>query len=223
MAVKASRVSLTHTRRLRDPEEPVGRLMDHARHLGPKLGPALPSCPRPSRPTRSPSTGRCGRFRPGSGSAVATTAGGPTRSATCWAARGARCAWPTACAAAPRCGAPPTGPTCASTRARPTPCPATTAPALAAWAGRLADLARPDADAYVYFNNDPAGCAVRDAIWFAEEAAGPASTRPGSRTPRRPRSAAGARVAVTSGRHEAELVVAGPWPAWTGRPRWPGW
>ena len=28
----------------------------------------------------------------------------------------------------------------------------------------------PDADAYVYFNNDPGGCAVRDAVWFAEEA-----------------------------------------------------
>jgi uncharacterized protein YecE (DUF72 family) len=27
-----------------------------------------------------------------------------------------------------------------------------------------------DADAYVYFNNDPGGCAVRDAVWFAEEA-----------------------------------------------------
>jgi len=29
----------------------------------------------------------------------------------------------------------------------------------------------PDADSYVYFNNDPGGCAVRDAVWFAEEAA----------------------------------------------------
>ena len=42
--------------------------------------------------------------------------------------------------------------------------------ALAAWARRLADLVGPDADAYVYFNNDPGGCAVRDAVWFAEEA-----------------------------------------------------
>jgi len=44
-------------------------------------------------------------------------------------------------------------------------------PALAAWARRLADLVGPEADAYVYFNNDPGGCAVRDAVWFAEEAA----------------------------------------------------
>ena len=58
--------------------------------------------------------------------------------------------------------------------------------ALAAWAARLADLVGPGADAYVYFNNDPGGCAIRDAIWFAEEATAPASTPPGSRTPTRP-------------------------------------
>ena len=44
MAVKASRF-LTHVKRLRDPEEPVGRLMDHARHLGAKLGPVLLQLP----------------------------------------------------------------------------------------------------------------------------------------------------------------------------------
>jgi uncharacterized protein YecE (DUF72 family) len=38
-------------------------------------------------------------------------------------------------------------------------------------AGRLADLVGPDADAYVYFNNDPRGCAVRDARVFALAAA----------------------------------------------------
>ena len=54
-------------------------------------------------------------------------------------------------------------------RAAPRPC--YDRPALAAWARRLADLVGPDADAYVYFNNDPGGCAVRDAVWFAEEAA----------------------------------------------------
>ncbi|MGH2816204.1 MAG: DUF72 domain-containing protein [Actinomycetota bacterium] len=44
MAVKASRY-LTHIRRLREPEEPVGRLMDRARHLGAKLGPVLLQLP----------------------------------------------------------------------------------------------------------------------------------------------------------------------------------
>ena len=38
MAVKASRF-LTHIKRLRDPQEPVHRFVDHARNLGAKLGP----------------------------------------------------------------------------------------------------------------------------------------------------------------------------------------
>ena len=96
--------------------------------------------------------------------------------------------------------------------------------ALAAWAGRLADLVGPGADAFVYFNNDPAGCAVRDAIWFAEEAARAASTRPGSRTPTRPRSAS-----RRQGRGHPRPGMKrswwsrGPSRARTGRPRWPGW
>jgi uncharacterized protein YecE (DUF72 family) len=44
MAVKASRY-LTHLKRLRDPEEPVQRLFDHASALGPRLGPVLYQLP----------------------------------------------------------------------------------------------------------------------------------------------------------------------------------
>ncbi|MFD0853080.1 DUF72 domain-containing protein, partial [Actinomadura adrarensis] len=40
MAVKASRY-LTHVRRLKEPEEPVARLMGVARGLGSRLGPIL--------------------------------------------------------------------------------------------------------------------------------------------------------------------------------------
>ena len=43
-AVKASRF-LTHIKRLREPEEPVERLMDRAEHLGKKLGPVLLQLP----------------------------------------------------------------------------------------------------------------------------------------------------------------------------------
>src|SRR3954452_1306835 len=43
-AVKASRY-LTHIRRLREPEEPVARLMDRASGLGTKLGPVLVQLP----------------------------------------------------------------------------------------------------------------------------------------------------------------------------------
>ena len=44
MAVKASRY-LTHLKRLRDPEEPVHRLLDHAQGLGDRLGPVLLQLP----------------------------------------------------------------------------------------------------------------------------------------------------------------------------------
>src|SRR6188472_1703183 len=44
IAVKASRY-LTHIRRLREPQEPVARLMGRAAELGPKLGPVLVQLP----------------------------------------------------------------------------------------------------------------------------------------------------------------------------------
>jgi uncharacterized protein YecE (DUF72 family) len=117
MAVKASRY-LTHIKRLRDPEEPVGRLMERARHLGAKLGPVLLQ-PRRHTPVWRTADWTYLRLHEGTAS----------------------------------------------------PRPCYDRQALAAWAGRLAELMGPDADAYVYFNNDPGGCAVRDAVWFASEAA----------------------------------------------------
>ncbi len=42
--VKASRF-LTHIKRLKDPEEPVERFIQRAKHLGPKLGPVLLQLP----------------------------------------------------------------------------------------------------------------------------------------------------------------------------------
>ena len=44
-AVKASRF-LTHLKKLKDPEEPLARLMGHAGGLGEKLGPILFQFPR---------------------------------------------------------------------------------------------------------------------------------------------------------------------------------
>ncbi len=43
-AVKASQY-LTHRKKLKDPEEPLGRVIDHARGLGEKLGPILYQLP----------------------------------------------------------------------------------------------------------------------------------------------------------------------------------
>jgi len=44
MAIKASRY-LTHLKRLADPEEPIARLFERARGLGPRLGPVLYQLP----------------------------------------------------------------------------------------------------------------------------------------------------------------------------------
>jgi uncharacterized protein YecE (DUF72 family) len=48
------------------------------------------------------------------------------------------------------------------------PHPCYTPAALNAWAGRLAELHGADAEVFVFFNNDPRGCAVRDAVRFAD-------------------------------------------------------
>jgi uncharacterized protein YecE (DUF72 family) len=42
--------------------------------------------------------------------------------------------------------------------------------ALATWAGRIADTWPDDADVYAYFNNDPGGAAVLDALAFTRTA-----------------------------------------------------
>ena len=47
------------------------------------------------------------------------------------------------------------------------PRPCYTQKALAAWAERLASIHGPDDEVYAFFNNDPRGCAVRDASRFA--------------------------------------------------------
>jgi uncharacterized protein YecE (DUF72 family) len=52
MAVKASRF-LTHLKRLRDPEEPLRRLFEHAAGLGVKLGPVLYQLPPQMRVDRA--------------------------------------------------------------------------------------------------------------------------------------------------------------------------
>jgi uncharacterized protein YecE (DUF72 family) len=38
------------------------------------------------------------------------------------------------------------------------------------WAQRIAGLWEPREDVYAFFNNDPRGCALRDACVFAQEA-----------------------------------------------------
>ncbi|HLL65226.1 MAG TPA: DUF72 domain-containing protein [Micromonosporaceae bacterium] len=167
VGVKMSRY-LTHIKRLREPEEPVARFLDRAAGLGDRLGPVLLQLP----PTLQADAGLLDatleRFPAGVRVAV------EPRHASWWTdavrlvleRRGAALCW------ADRRGRPVT-PLWRTTDfgyvrlheggARPWPRYGRTA--LSSWVGRVAD-AYPDVATYAYFNNDPGGAAVVDAITF---------------------------------------------------------
>lgn len=178
VAVKVSRY-LTHVRRLREPAEPVERLMSRAGELGPALGPLLLQLP-PNLRIDLPALDETLRRFPGDarvavecrhqswfvpelrevlarhGAALCLTATGRAHSPL----------WRTTDWGYVRFH---------RGTARPEGCFGPTA--LATWAGRLADLWPADADVFAYFNNDGAGCAPRDARRFAA-AAGRAGLEP---------------------------------------------
>jgi uncharacterized protein YecE (DUF72 family) len=168
MTVKASRY-LTHVRRLRDPAEPVRRLVDAATGLGDRLGPMLLQLP-PDMRAAPRLLEECLRQFP----ATARIAVEPRHSswwadeirevlaarnaALCWADRKGSAItplWRTADWGYLRLhegdGAP---------------WPGYSAVALSAWAERIAATWARD-DVYVYFNNDQNGAAPRDAAAFA--------------------------------------------------------
>ncbi|GGX90903.1 DUF72 domain-containing protein [Streptomyces minutiscleroticus] len=186
-AVKASRF-LTHIKRLRDPEEPVGRLMDHAAGLGDRLGPVLLQLP----PTLRADPGlldRCLACFP-AGTRVAVeprhdswwtpavrTVLEDRGAALCWADAGSRPVtplWRTADWGYLRLH---------SGRAR--PWPHYGRQALKGWARRLTQTWAGTEDVFAYLNNDPGGAAVRDAVVLARaaRAAGAAVTRTPLRLP----------------------------------------
>ncbi|MGH9280601.1 MAG: DUF72 domain-containing protein [Acidimicrobiales bacterium] len=168
VAVKASRY-LTHVKRLADPDEAVGRLLERARHLGPKLGPVLLQLPptlvadldrldatlacfppdvRVSVELRHPSwfTDETRQLLSDRDAALCL-ADSPHRDTPRWRTAG----WGYL--------------RMHEGRASPHPCYGRQA--LASWASRLADLWTPADDVYCYFNNDARSCAVRDAAMFA--------------------------------------------------------
>ena len=175
LTVKASRY-LTHIKRLRQPAEPVARLMAGLRALGSKLGPVLIQLPPDMRVEIDLLAETLSEFPPEIRLAV------EPRHASWFGdelyevlrARDA------ALVMADRLSRPIT-PVCATAswgylrlhegRGAHHPCYGSSA--LGSWAGRLADLWPPDAgaDVYVYFNNDPGACAVRDAQRFGRAAA----------------------------------------------------
>ena len=168
MAVKVSRF-LTHIKRLRDPDEPVRRFLDRVDGLGGKLGPVLLQLPPQLRADPDRLDRTLELFPPAIRVAV------EFRHASWFTdeirrlleRRGAAL-----CLADRRGMLTPTWRTADWTylrfhegRAAPRPCYGRTA--LRTWAERLAAGWGADAEAWVYFNNDPRGCAPRDAARFA--------------------------------------------------------
>lgn len=170
ISVKASRY-LSHVKRLREPQEPVARLVERMAGLGDRLGAVLLQLP-PDLPCETERLDAClAEFPAGTRVAV------EPRHASWWnadvrdvlTARGAALVW------ADR-DSEPVGPLWR------------TAPwgylrlhagggeavwpydrrVLAEWAARLADTWDDGEDAYAYTNNDPGGAAVRDAVVLAD-------------------------------------------------------
>ncbi len=180
MAVKASRY-LTHIRRLRDPEEPVRLFLDRAASLGAKLGPVLLQLPPSLQADAAALDRTLGLFPPSIRVAVEFRHRSWFVDEVRDLLRGHRAVL---CLADRRGPVSPVWRTADWTylrfhegRAEPRPCYGPQA--LDSWATRLAEQWRPSEDVYVYFNNDPSGCAVRDAAVFARsvERAGMQPTR----------------------------------------------
>jgi uncharacterized protein YecE (DUF72 family) len=183
-AVKASRY-LTHVKRLREPEEPVARLMDRAAGLGTKLGPVLVQLP-PNLPADPPALARTLACFP-AGTRVAVEVRHPSwhsaevravlqaaGAALVWADRDSRPVsplWRTADWGYLRLH---TG------RANPWPRYGRTA--LRSWVRRLDDAFGAERDVFVFTNNDPGGAALVDAAVLARLAAD--RGMPVTRTPR---------------------------------------
>ena len=167
-AVKASRY-LTHVRRLREPQEPVSFLMQRVEQLGTRLGPVLLQLPpdMPVELARLDATLKA--FPPHTRVAVEPrhpswfndrlrTLLEKHRAALCLADRRGPLTpqWQTAAWTYVRFH---------GGRANPRPCYGATA--LEAWATRLRE-GFGTVDAFVYFNNDHQGCALRDAVRFGQ-------------------------------------------------------
>jgi uncharacterized protein YecE (DUF72 family) len=184
-SVKASRY-LTHVRRLREPGEPVRRLVRRARALGAKLGPVLLQFPPNLQIDLDALRATLDAFPSGSRVAVEPRHESWHRdqffdllrefdASFCLSDRSGR--------RSPLQRTSDWGYLrLHEGRASPPPCYGRQA--LRGWALRLADLWGADDDVFVYFDNDHGGCAVRDAhrFAFALEKAGLSATRvPGAR------------------------------------------
>jgi uncharacterized protein YecE (DUF72 family) len=169
-AVKASRF-LTHVKRLREPEEPVARLMERAAGLGERLDVVLLQLPPTLKADPELLRTCLARFPVGTRVAVEPRHDSwwtdevralleRYGAALCWADRDEQPVaplWRTAGWGYLRMH---TGAASPWPRYRPE--------TLQLWAERLAATWVPDEDVLVYFNNDPGCAAVVDAVAFAE-------------------------------------------------------
>jgi uncharacterized protein YecE (DUF72 family) len=177
MAIKASRY-LTHIRRLRDPAEPVRRLMHAAAGLGPRLGPVLLQLP-PNLVADPPRLDAClAEFAKAADDGVdaPVQVAVEPRHPSWWtnqtrdvlAAHGAALCW------ADRGGSPvtPLWRTAAWGYVRfhegtAQPWPRYLKADLRSWLHRARDCWTGTQPVYVYFNNDQYGAAIADAAGFA--------------------------------------------------------
>jgi uncharacterized protein YecE (DUF72 family) len=182
MAVKASRY-LTHVRRLRDPAEPVARLLSAAAGLGQKLGPILLQLP-PTLKADPDALDACLReFRTAAAALGEQGLGHAPRLAveprheTWWTeeTRQVLVSHDAALCWADRRGRPITPLWRTATwgylrfhEGTAQPPPRYGPQALRSWARRLTETWPDRADVYVYFNNDSGGAAVVNSAQFAD-------------------------------------------------------
>jgi uncharacterized protein YecE (DUF72 family) len=172
MAVKASRY-LTHVKRLRDPAEPVSRLMERARYLGDKLGPVLLQLPPDLRADTDLLAAALDRFPESVRVAVEARHPSWFDVATARVLSDHDAAW---CLADGGKEEPPRWRTTGwgyvrfhRGLGRPPGC--YRGDALDVWAATVAGLWTAEEDVYCYFNNDGRGCAPRDARRWASAVA----------------------------------------------------
>lgn len=170
VTVKASRY-LTHIKRLRDPEEPVARLMGRARELGSKLGPVLVQLPPDLRVDVDALRGLLDAFGPGQRIALETRHESwwcdevralleEHGAAHVWADRKGRALGPTWRTAGFGYVRFHHGDRGTGWRYRDA--------TLRRWAEQVAGTYGDGEDVFAYFNNDPEGAAIEDAVTFGE-------------------------------------------------------
>jgi uncharacterized protein YecE (DUF72 family) len=172
MAVKMSRY-LTHVKRLNDPAEPVARFFDRADALGDRLGPVLIQLPPTLKANPDALDEVLKRFPHGTQAAVEPRHRSwfttelrhlleRHNAALCWADRLGK----------------PLGPLWRTAdfgylrlhEGRATPRPRYGVKALRSWAQRIGGEFSARDEVFVYFNNDPGGAAITDAIAFGKAA-----------------------------------------------------